>query len=295
MKIIKESPEHHFLTTLEKLKQDAGGWVGIHFSLSRKTEHSATLENPEHIKGKLFKSAKEAETLAGQIAEQASSIASARIYLFTDNDVVFMARPESEAQRQEIKALFQEFAKLAGKSLARYSDLATDIYQYQKMADARLLGSRRIKAYEALADTNRVRSISLRRQRREMTDKVVLIVEDDRFTASYAANILNKEYDLVLAKTGEEAIVSYIEHAPDMVLLDIHLPGLNGHETLEAIRKADKQAHVVMLSVDTVKENIVRATKNGAAGFLKKPFSKERLLVVVQQSPFIKGKTTVPG
>jgi DNA-binding NarL/FixJ family response regulator len=57
----------------------------------------------------------------------------------------------------------------------------------------------------------------------------------------------------------------------------------------------DPEAHVVMLSVDTVKANIVTATNRGAAGFLKKPFSKERLLAFVEKSPFIKGSKVVNG
>jgi DNA-binding NtrC family response regulator len=61
-------------------------------------------------------------------------------------------------------------------------------------------------------------------------------------------------------------------------LQDIHLPGLDGHETLNAIRKADPAAYVVMLSVDAVKTNIVEASKGGASGFLKKPFTKDRMI-----------------
>jgi DNA-binding response OmpR family regulator len=117
----------------------------------------------------------------------------------------------------------------------------------------------------------------------------VLLVEDDRFTASFAANILNKDYDLVHSKTGEDAIIAYVEHAPDIVLLDIHLPGLNGHETLRAIKKADGDAAIIMLSVDTVKQNIVGAAQGGAITFLKKPFSKDRLLAAILKSPHIKG------
>jgi DNA-binding NtrC family response regulator len=141
-------------------------------------------------------------------------------------------------------------------------------------------------AYQAMTDEAKVSSISLRRDRRKET--LVLIVEDDRFTAAYAANILNKDYEIIHAKTGEEAIIAYIEHTPDIVFQDIHLPGLNGHETLNAIKKVDPVAYVVMLSVDTVKTNIVEASKGGASGFLKKPFTKERMIAMVKTSPFYK-------
>ena len=86
-----------------------------------------------------------------------------------------------------------------------------------------------------MADSNKVASIDIRRDRHE--DPVVMMVEDDRFTATYAANIISKDFDLILAKSGEEAIALYIEHCPDIVFLDIHLPGLSGLDTLVAIKK----------------------------------------------------------
>jgi CheY-like chemotaxis protein len=188
---------------------------------------------------------------------------------------------QNDAEHESIKKFFKEAVEKIGAKFCEMNNLAKDIYSYQKLTDERFLSSRLMAAYEAMADTNRTKSIPLRRQRRE--DAVILIVEDDRFTASYASNLLNKDYDVVHAKTGEV----YIEHAPDIVFLDIHLPGLDGHDTLRALRKIDPESFIIMLSVDTMKQNIVDATKGGASGFLKKPFSKERLLATVQKSPFI--------
>jgi CheY-like chemotaxis protein len=165
--------------------------------------------------------------------------------------------------------------------------LGDDLYNYQKLADAKLLSAKCFEAYKAMGDANRVMSIPIRRSRRDVSK--VMIVEDDRFTASYAANILSKDYDLTICRTGEEGIIAYIEHAPDIVFLDIHLPGINGHDTLQAIRAVDPKAFVVMLSVDTAQNSISRATKTGAHSFLKKPFSKDRLLNTVKSSPYVRG------
>lgn len=286
MKIITDSPEHHFLTFIDKIKHDPGGWTGLRLALSRKLVHEQIIANPDHIEGKLYKARQEAGTWLETIKEQLESQKSATIYVFPDGDIMAFLRPASEAEQTAIRSLYNDIKTRLGEKLCTYYNLNKDIHSCQKLADERFLKARRIKAYEAMADTNKVSSIALRRSRHD--DPVVLIVEDDRFTASYAANLLNKDYDVVVAKTGEEAILSYIEHVPDMVYLDIHLPGLNGHETLQAFRKIDPEAHVVMLSVDTVKQNIIAATKHGAAGFLKKPFTKERILAITEKSPFVR-------
>ena len=288
MKLITESPEHHFLTTLDKLRADAGGWVGMHFMLSQRLDHGDVIGKPDHIKGKVFKLRKEAEAIVKEIQQNGAAFTGALLYLFADCDIVLLVRPEDEKTRKDIRVLYKTVAEKAGEKLSAYNEMTKDLYDYQKMADRHLLGSKLIKAYDDMSDANRVASIGLRRQRRE--DPLVMIVEDDRFTASYAANILNKEFEMVLARSGEEAISQYVEHAPDIAFIDIHLPGLSGHDTLRAIRAVDSEAVAVMLSVDTAKENVVTASHEGAAGFLKKPFGKERMLHIVRSSPFVKNR-----
>jgi two-component system chemotaxis response regulator CheY len=288
MQFVHESAEHHFLTLLEKIKQNPSGWAGVHAALSEKLDHADLIANPAGIRARLAAMLTEGQALAQEILKDETPYAEATLYLFTDSDIVMMARPEDELSRKALRAIHKSLSERPGAPPCMYSDMAKDLYDYQKMADQRLLGAKRIAAYEHLADANRVASIGVRRQRRP--EPLVMIVEDDRFTSSYAANILNKEFELVLARSGEEAISCYIEHAPDIMFLDVHLPGISGHDTLRAVRVADPQAYVVMLSVDTAKPNVVNASQVGAAGFLKKPFSKERMLHITHASPFIKNR-----
>lgn len=285
MKIVEESAEHHLLTLLEKVRKDNTGWMAVRVALSRKINHDDLISRPEHIKGKLHKIMQKAQGVVKELQDMLKELEGSTVYRFSDFDVIALVRPVNEAQTAAIKAIKKDMAEKYGEALVAVHNLNKDIYGFQKVADERLLSATLIASYHELTDANRLHSIPLRRERRE--DSVIMIVEDDRFTASYAANILNKEYDVVLAKNGADAVRLYIEHAPDIVFLDIHLPVLNGHETLRAIRKADPKACVIMLSVDTVKENIVNANKDGATGFLKKPFSKERLMAAVKKSPYI--------
>lgn len=288
MKIIHDSAEHHFLTFLDRLKAEAAGWVGMHFAFSDRLEHADIIATPAHIPGKLHKLRRDAEAFIEELSRRAAPYAAtgAQVYHFTDSDVVFLVAPRNETEREDVNTLFTEMAAIAGPRLSLQANLAKEIYAYQKMADHKVLSARRIRVYTEMADAPRTQSIGLRRDRRG--EGMVLLVEDDRFTAAFAANMLNKDYEFIQAKTGEDAVIAYIEHAPDVVLLDIHLPGMSGIDTLMCLRKIDPDSAVYMLSVDTVKQNIVASSDYGALGFLKKPVAKDRLLAAVAGSPHIK-------
>lgn len=286
MKIIRESPEHHFLTFMDKAKQEGAGWLAIHCAQSETIVHDELIDRPDYIRGKLHDYKKDCEALAERLIQVSADFKTVELYHFTDGDLLLLLLPVNGIEQDSFQNFYKRLSGERGVRYCRYGQLNRDIYAYQNLADERLHSARRMAAYEAMSDEAKVSSIPLRRTRRK--DTLVMIVEDDRFTAAYAANILNKDYEIIHAKTGEDAIADYIEHAPDIVFQDIHLPGLNGHETLNAIRKVDPAAHVVMLSGDAVKTNIVEASKGGAAGFLKKPFTQERMIAMVKASPFYK-------
>lgn len=106
---------------------------------------------------------------------------------------------------------------------------------------------------------------------------VVLIVEDDPFTRRLVASTLKGDYDVIEAGDGAQAIHMYEKSAPDMVFLDIELPDVNGHVLLAKFLAFDPSAFIVMLSANSIKENILAALEKGAQGFIAKPFTKEKL------------------
>lgn len=70
--------------------------------------------------------------------------------------------------------------------------------------------------------------------------RLILIVDDDRFTRRILRDILEKEgYSIIEAKDGEEAFRLYKELLPDMVILDVVLPGMNGFDLLKILRKEE--------------------------------------------------------
>ncbi|MDQ5957751.1 MAG: two-component system, OmpR family, response regulator PfeR [Patescibacteria group bacterium] len=98
--------------------------------------------------------------------------------------------------------------------------------------------------------------------------KTILIVEDDEFLRSLTAKRLEKEsYHIVIAADGEQALTTLGAEKPDLVLLDLLLPGTNGFQVLE---KMDKKMPVVVFSNLGQKEDIEKAKGLGADDFLIK-------------------------
>ena len=284
--IITESAEHHFLTTLENIKANPQGWMALHFAFSKKTSHSDLIKSLKTIRGKTGEARKKSENFLQQLAQKLPSSRQGFVYLFCDNDIVVLISTEKGEERALINSIYKDIAKTLKPGLSEAGSILHEIYNYQKLADQKILSAQRFKAYHLMGDINKTSSLVVRRKRRE--NPQVMIVEDDRFTASYTANIIGREYEVVLCRNGEDAIIGYIENAPDIVFLDIHLPGLSGYETLKAINAIDRGAFVVMLSVDTVKDSIVAAARGGARNFLKKPFNHERLLNIVKTAPHVR-------
>lgn len=291
MLVVKDSAEHHFLTQVDKFKTNPAGWVAIHAALGRKIDHEHLIDDPKQLAAKLAGMRVESDGVMQRLDADRGSFKQATLYQFADSDIMLLFHPHDKESHDAFYDLFKTMSATMKSGLIDFIDFGRDISGAQKLADRKLLAQLRMTAYAALTDEHRLASIPVRRARRDSA--IVQIVEDDRFTATYTTGILNKDYDVLHSRTGENAILDYIENAPDIVFLDIHLPGLDGLETLHAIRKADPVAHVVMVSVDTAKGNILTATERGAASFLKKPFSKERLVAIVEKSPFIKGSKSI--
>jgi two-component system response regulator AtoC len=107
----------------------------------------------------------------------------------------------------------------------------------------------------------------------------VLVVDDSEGIRSYLAHLLElRGYEVDTVEDGRRAL-ALLEGgaAPDVILLDVMMPGLDGLAALRAIRGLDEQVPVVMLSVVGNAESIVAAMQHGASDYLNKPFEEEEL------------------
>lgn len=128
---------------------------------------------------------------------------------------------------------------------------------------------------------------SLYTQRVLRNQKIFLIADDDMYMRTLAKTGLKEIGTVVEIATGNDVTEAYKKHNPDMVLLDIHLPGLSGQEILRQLTDLDPKAYVVMLSADSSPENVRWTHQHGAKGFLAKPFGKSKLLEYAEACPTI--------
>jgi two-component system cell cycle response regulator len=113
----------------------------------------------------------------------------------------------------------------------------------------------------------------------------VLIVDDAPDTLDIIQKLLSFEgYEVILASTGEEGVKKVEEEKPDVVLMDISLPGIDGTEALKRIRTINPIQSIIMLTVFATVENAIQALKEGASDFVKKPFENEHLIHIVNQA-----------
>lgn len=105
----------------------------------------------------------------------------------------------------------------------------------------------------------------------------VLLVEDQLIFRTLLIEILSRECDLLTTENGYKAIKIYEDYAPDIVFLDIHLPDINGQEVLGAIASIDPSSFVVMFTASHSLNDIEKAAKQGAKGYIAKPFTKQKI------------------
>lgn len=113
--------------------------------------------------------------------------------------------------------------------------------------------------------------------------KRILVVDDDNMNLARTRIILGKEYDVVLADSGIQALAKVQNEKVDMVLLDIDMPGMNGIETFERMKDLATPVPVIFLTASGLEEDVVSAIKLGAANYLKKPYRPQELIKRVVQ------------
>jgi DNA-binding NtrC family response regulator len=113
--------------------------------------------------------------------------------------------------------------------------------------------------------------------------KKILVCDDEEGIRESLKLILEKDYDVVFAESGDDAIQKMKTSPTDMVILDIKMPRKDGLETLKEIKKVSPMANVIIAtgykSVDTAQE----AMRLGASDYIVKPFDRETISKVVKK------------
>ena len=118
-----------------------------------------------------------------------------------------------------------------------------------------------------------------------MAKERVLIVDDEKNIVTSLQEILNDEgYEIVTAEDGLDALEIVQSEPPDLVLLDIWIPGMDGIEVLQAIKTYHPEIEVLVMSGHGTIDTAVKATKLGAYDFIEKPFSLDQLVLSVEKA-----------
>jgi two-component system chemotaxis response regulator CheY len=114
----------------------------------------------------------------------------------------------------------------------------------------------------------------------------ILLVDDEVHIRKYVGLILKQLGSPVIteAGNGEEAIVAFEKDKPDIVLLDVNMPHLDGIETLKKLKQLDPNCVVIMLTSLANRDTVERALENGAANYIRKDTAKEEIAQALRET-----------
>jgi two-component system chemotaxis response regulator CheY len=293
MDMIKKKSGDSFAASLALAAKEPDLWMCVHVNMA--VASKKTLESEGISRQSLEKIRLSCDKVARKMCDLGLAKLEGKIFLFDDGDVaaLFLCAPPSG--NQIVEKLRNEFIALGpGASFHSYpvkdklanlialsEEKIKSAYDYQSKQHA----ADRVEGIVTIGGPDNALTKTIQKQKREHAIGVVLIIEDDLLTREMMVAALKKEYNVVQAENAKDAIAAYIANAPNIVLLDIHLPDHSGHRVLERIKFLDPQAYAVMVSADGVVNNVLVASAHGSDGFIKKPFSKEKILEYIKKCP----------
>ena len=121
--------------------------------------------------------------------------------------------------------------------------------------------------------------------RREWNKKCILAIDDVAFVLSRITDVLGKDYNMVTVNSGARALRYLSRNKPDLILLDIRMPAMDGFEVLREIRAMKDRADIpiIMLTAMDDKQSVIKSVELGIHDYVLKPFTPADLLERVQR------------
>ena len=272
MKFVSENAEYEIMSVISAIRKDSGSWedwraLRVEMPLKASLpQHAATHANVRRL-------------LESHLREKEGGVFLSGL----DEIAVFCKEVSEETLKsighQILDIVVQEAGVAANFSLfdvARDAEHLVSIYSYGAHAKKRDLGN---VVYFELQEGQPPR---YGKSAMPCSSKV-LLVEDDPVTRWMVRKALKDDFALATAQDVTGAVSAYQNYRPDVVLLDLNLPGGNGREVMSDIMRSDPGAHVVVFSSHNNMDNIVDMLEAGASGFISKPFRKEKLLQYIRE------------
>lgn len=118
-----------------------------------------------------------------------------------------------------------------------------------------------------------------------MTLRTILIIDDDdQLRRSFEKLLLSEGYQVVTAASGESGLYVVKEQEPDLVVLDVRLPGMNGLETFKAMHEIAPRLQVIIMTAFGTTDTAIEATKLGAFDYVLKPFEIPEMLELISRA-----------
>jgi len=113
---------------------------------------------------------------------------------------------------------------------------------------------------------------------------IIVIDDDDQLRKSFEKLLIEEGYDVKSAASGEAGLKLVREKVPDLIMLDVRLPGMNGLETFQQIHEIEPKLPVIIMTAFGTTETAIEATKMGAFDYILKPFDIPDMLLVIGQA-----------
>jgi two-component system cell cycle response regulator DivK len=113
--------------------------------------------------------------------------------------------------------------------------------------------------------------------------KTILIIEDTELNIDLLTQLLEDDYNLIIARDGAQGVELANEKKPDLILMDISLPIMDGYTATRTIRETQPNVPIIGLSAHAMQGDADRAREAGCNDYLTKPVDEDRLLVKLKE------------
>jgi two-component system NtrC family response regulator len=117
-----------------------------------------------------------------------------------------------------------------------------------------------------------------------MTEKILIIDDDDSFRRVLEYNLEEENYQVISAASGEEGLILFRQHAPDLVITDMKMAKISGLDVLQVIKNESPDTLVIIFTAHGAIDQAVEAMKLGAYDYITKPVSRDELKLVVRKA-----------
>lgn len=113
--------------------------------------------------------------------------------------------------------------------------------------------------------------------------KTILIVEDTELNIDLLTQLLEDDYTLLVARDGEQGVIQALANQPDLILMDISLPVMDGYTATRKIRETLTSVPIIGLSAHAMQSDIERAKEAGCTDYLTKPVNDDLLFKMLEK------------